>query len=129
MMATRKKGSATFGFTLLEVMLALAILAIVAVTFLQNQVANLRLVDEARQISLATLLVREKMAELESTGFPAVGGNSGLGGEGFSPFRWETVVSSTELAVLRKAVVRVLWADGGRERNLEITAYFVRKDG
>ncbi len=66
MMAIREKGSASFGFTLLEVMLALAILAIVAVTFLQNQVANPRLVDEARQISLATLLVREKMAELET---------------------------------------------------------------
>jgi type II secretion system protein I len=129
MMATRKQGFAAFGFTLLEVMLALAILAMVAVTFLQNQVGNLRLVDESRQISLATLLIREKMAELESTGFPSVGANSGLGGEWFSPFRWETVVSSTELAVLRKAVVRVLWADGGRERNLELTAYFVRKDG
>lgn len=117
------------GFTLLEVMLALALLSIVAVVFLQNQASNLRLVDESRQLSLATLLAREKMAELESADFPPLGRNSGLGEEGFSAFRWETVVSSTEFALLRKAIVRVLWSEGGRPRSMEITAYFVRKDG
>ncbi len=128
-MMGRRKISTVYGFTLLEVMLALAIMAMVAVAFLQNQAANLRLVDESRQISQATLLARMKMAEVESSGFPAVGRSSGPGGEGFSALRWETVVSSTELAVLRKAVVRILWTDGGKERKMEITAYFSRKDG
>lgn len=117
------------GYTLLEVMLALAIVALVAVTFLQNQAANLRLIDESRQISQATLLARMKMAEVESIGFPEVGRSAGPGGDGFSAFRWETVVSPTELAVLRKAVIRILWTDGGRERTMEVTAYFSRKDG
>jgi general secretion pathway protein I len=116
------------GFTLLEVMIALAILAIVAVTFVQTQGSNLRLVDESRQISLATLLAREKMADLESIGFPELGRTSGAGGEGFTPFRWETNISSTDLPILRKAVVRVLWTEGARERTMELTAYFVEKE-
>jgi type II secretion system protein I len=117
------------GFTLLEVMIALAILSLVAIAFLRMQAGSLRLIDESSQISLATLLAREKMAELESAGFPEVGKSSGPGGEEFDSFRWERVISSTEILMLRKAIVRILWMEGGRERNLEVTAYFAKRDG
>jgi general secretion pathway protein I len=115
------------GFTLLEVMIALAILALVGVAFLRAQASSLQLIDESGQISLATLLAREKMAELESLGFPEAGKTSGAGGEAFPGFRWEQVVSSTEIPILRQGLVRVLWKDGTRERNLELVAYFVQK--
>jgi len=115
------------GFTLLEVMIALAILALVGVAFLRAQAGSVRLVDESSQISLATLVAREKMAELESVGFPEVGKTSGTGGEVYPRFRWEQVVTSTELPVLRRALVRILWMDGTRERNLELVAYFAQK--
>jgi len=69
------------GFTLLEVMIALAILALVGVAFLRAQASSVQLIDESGQISLATLLAREKMAELESLGFPEAGKTSGPGGE------------------------------------------------
>ena len=116
-----------FGFTLLEVMIALAILSVVAVAFLRAQASSLHLVDESIQISLATLLGKEKMAELESAGFPEPGKNSGSGGEAFPLFRWEQIVSPTGILNLRKAVVRILWMDGAQERSLELTAYFARK--
>jgi general secretion pathway protein I len=115
------------GFTLLEVMIALAILALVGVAFLRAQASSVQLLDESGQISLATLLAREKMAELESLGFPEAGKTSGEGGEAFPGFRWEQVVSSTEIPILRQGLVRVLWKDGTRERNLELVAYFVQK--
>ena len=115
------------GFTLLEVMIALAILALVGVAFLRAQASSVQLIDESGQISLATLLAREKMAELESLGFPEAGKTSGEGGEAFPGFRWEQVVSSTEIPILRQGLVRVLWKDGTRERNLELVAYFVQK--
>ena len=75
----------SLGFTLLEVMIALAILSLVAVAFLRAQASSIRLVDESSQISMATLLAKEKMAELESGGFPELGKNSGPGGGGISP--------------------------------------------
>ena len=115
------------GFTLLEVMIALAILALVGVAFLRTQAGSVRLLDESIQISLATLLAREKMAELEGTGFPELGKNSGAGGEAFPRFQWEQIVTGTDLPVLRQGLVRVLWKDGARERNLELVAYFAQK--
>jgi general secretion pathway protein I len=115
------------GFTLLEVMIALAILSIVAVAFLRAQAGSIRLVDEASQISLATLLAKEKMAELESIGFSEAKKNSGTGGKEFSMLRWEQVVSLTEVLNLRKAQVRVFWTEGTQERSLELTAYFARR--
>ena len=115
------------GFTLLEVMIALAILALVGVAFLRAQAGSVHLVDESSQVSLATLLAREKMAELESAGFPEVGKTSGTGGEAYPRFLWEQVVTSTELPILRRALVRVLWKEGPRERNLELVAYFAQK--
>jgi general secretion pathway protein I len=117
------------GFTLLEVMIALAILSLVAVAFLHLQAGSLRLIDESGQISLATLLAKEKMAELESSGFPEVGKSSGQGEDEFALFRWERVISATEMMMLRKAVVRILWMEGGRERNMELTAYFAKREG
>ena len=115
------------GFTLLEVMIALAILALVGVAFLRAQAGSIRLVDESNQVSLATLLAREKMAELEGMGFPEVGKNSGTGGEAYPALRWEQVVTTTELPAIRKALVRILWRDGIRERTLELVAYFAQK--
>jgi general secretion pathway protein I len=115
------------GFTLLEVMIALAILSIVAVAFLRAQGSSVRLVDEASQISLATLLAKEKMAELESIGFSEPKKDSGTGGKEFPMLRWEQVVSLTEVLNLRKAQVRVLWMEGQQERSLELTAYFAKR--
>jgi general secretion pathway protein I len=115
------------GFTLLEVMIALAILALVGVAFLRAQASSIRLVDESNQVSLATLLAREKMAELEGKGFPEVGKNSGTGEEAYPNLRWEQVVTATELPAVRQALVRILWKDGTRERKLELVAYFAQK--
>ncbi len=120
-------GRASTGFTLLEVMIALAILSLVAVAFLRAQGSSVHLVDESVQISLATLLAKEKMAELESNGFPEPGKTSGDGGEDFSSYHWEQVVSPTDIVNLRKAVVRILWMEGTRERSLELTTYFAQK--
>ncbi len=115
------------GFTLLEVMIAMAILALVAVAFLRAQASSIRMVDESVQISMATLLAKERMAELESRGFPEPGNSSGSGGDAFPTFRWEHVISTTDIPDIRKAVVRVLWTEGDLQRSMELTAYFARR--
>jgi len=97
------------------------------VAFLRAQASSIRLVDESSQISLATLLAKEKMAEMESAGFPEPGKNSGNGGAEFPLFRWEQIVSSTEILALRKVLVRVLWMDGRQERSLELTTYLAKR--
>ncbi len=127
MIQSDRTDRAQAGFTLLEVMIALAILSLVAVAFLRAQASSVRLVDESGQISMATLLARERMAELESRGFPEPGDNSGTGGEAFPSFRWEHIISTTEIPNIRKAVVRILWTEGDLKRSMELTAYFARR--
>jgi general secretion pathway protein I len=122
-----RSGGGQAGFTLLEVMIAIAILSLVAVAFLRAQASSIRLVDDSVQISMATLLAKERMAELESRGFPEPGTNSGTGGDAFPSFRWEQRISTTEIPNIRKAVVRVLWMDGDLQRSMELTIYLARR--
>lgn len=117
----------SFGFTLLEVMIALAILSLVAVAFLRSQAGGVRLIDEASYISLATLLAQEKMAELESKGFPEPGKSSGEGEEGFPDFKWEKIVSATDIGNVQKVQIRVLWNEGNNERTLELVTYMAKR--
>ncbi len=68
------------GFTLLEVMVATAILAIGVVPLLvthANTVANIR---RSREVTVASLLARDRLAELEVYGFAALAGEAGFFG-------------------------------------------------
>jgi general secretion pathway protein I len=64
------------GFTLLEVMVAVAILGIALTAILSSEVGALRIGNHARRTNVATLLARCKMAELEeqvaNEGLPAI---------------------------------------------------------
>lgn len=111
------------GFTLLEVMIALAILALVGVAFLRTQANSVRLVNESVQVSLATLLAKEKMAELEGEGTLEPGKKSGTSEEASVTFRWEQRVAPAEIPALRKLQVAVLWMDGAVERRVEFSRY------
>lgn len=53
------------GFTLLEVMVAMAILAMALTVIGESQQAGMRHVLRAKKMSIATLLAREKMVEVE----------------------------------------------------------------
>lgn len=53
------------GFTLLEVVVALAILALSLTVFLETQAANLANAGRARNLTVATLLARSKMIDIE----------------------------------------------------------------
>lgn len=68
------------GFTLLEVMVATAVLAIGVVPLLvthANTVANIR---RSRELTVASLLARDRLAELEVYGFAALAGEGSFFG-------------------------------------------------
>ncbi|MCS6857276.1 MAG: prepilin-type N-terminal cleavage/methylation domain-containing protein [Deltaproteobacteria bacterium] len=64
------------GFTLLEVMVAVAILSITLVSIFSSEGGSIRMAARSRRITTATLLARCKMGEIEEeimrTGLPAV---------------------------------------------------------
>ncbi len=80
------------GFTLLEVMLALAIISIVLVTLHGVQARSLALLLEARFNNTAPLLAAGKLAELAVA--PTLS-DRGDFGEDFPGYRWQLLVSET----------------------------------
>jgi general secretion pathway protein I len=123
MSASFRSRGAEQGFTLLEVMIALAILALVGVAFLRAQASSVRLVSESVQVSLGTLLAKEKMAELEGEGTLELGKKTGTSEEASVTFRWEQRVTPAEIPALRKLQVAVIWMDGTVERRVEFSRY------
>jgi general secretion pathway protein I len=94
-------------------MIALAILALVLVAALQNQAQSVSMDGEARYLTTASLLAREKMAVLESQGGNAAEEETGTFEEPWSDFQWKTTVQKTEIGKVRKRVVAVSMKDAG----------------
>ncbi len=110
------------GFTLLEVLVALAILSIALVVLLGLRNQDVNLVDATRHLTVATALARMKMVETDLEGFPGLGEADGEFGEGYSDFHWHRVVSSTPFDYVREVRVSVMWGQNDRER-VELVNY------
>ena len=89
-----------FGFTLLEVMVALAVMSIVLVSVYRMHSQSLTMNSAARFYTLAPLLAQNKMAGLEtlsSDGFPD---DSGDFGEQYPGYSWRTSLTEVSSEVL-----------------------------
>ena len=99
------------GFTLLEVVIALAIMAGVILTLLGAVNYHLGVVADERDSTSLTLLARARMAEIEQA--PAKGEGN------FAPshpeLTWSAELVPATLPGLRKLVVRVRRTSDGRE--------------
>ena len=121
----RRRGEATIpkGFTLLEVLISLAIIAIVLITCLRAQNQCIRLYHLSRDMTVATILARQKMGEIELAGFPELGGEEGNFEDNFPGFTWQKTVSMTPFEEARRVNLSVIWKEGIRERRVDLTAY------
>ncbi|MBI5287119.1 MAG: prepilin-type N-terminal cleavage/methylation domain-containing protein [Deltaproteobacteria bacterium] len=109
------------GFTLLEVAIALAILAGVVITALTVLNHHLSVAEEDKQTVLATLLAREKIEEIRFKGLPEKrkGSTSGLPG-----YLWGIYVQELPYNGLQRVEVRVSWDKGRRE--VALATYMAR---
>ena len=103
------------GFTLLEVLIALAVLSISLVVLLGLRNRDVDLVKETRYLTVATSLARIKIVETGLEGFPEIGEREGGFGEGYPEFRWHRVISSTPFDYVREVRVSVMWGQNDRE--------------
>lgn len=98
-----RRHARTRGFSLLEVVVALSILAISLVVLLQSQAQSLASAGRSRELSIATLLARSKMVDLEQKQFHdgfTLGTQEDDGDfadEGFAELKWKTKVSEVKL--------------------------------
>jgi general secretion pathway protein I len=100
----RKKNA---GFTLLEVMIAMAILAIALVAVFQMQSQSISMSSESRFMTTASLLAQSKMADIEAG---ASLGNSSQKGD-FAPdhpeYGWTIQVTDTQISRFKRIEVNV----------------------
>ncbi len=135
-MSDRRRARA--GFTLLEVLIALAVLGIALVALLHCQIVSIMLSERAGQLTRATLLAETRLAERLAAGYPEPGLEEGTEpGEG-APMRWTVTVASPEPgglpqeapagAELRSVQVEVTWRDGRGERRVALSTYVARRE-
>jgi general secretion pathway protein I len=79
-------------FTLLEVMVAVAVIAMSFAALLGAQSQSLSVAAMARFESVASLLAKQKLAELEAGGFENLSGGSGEFADEFSEYQWKAEV-------------------------------------
>ena len=98
-----RRRRAARGFSLLEVVVALSILSISLVVLLQAQSQSLASAGRSRELSVATLLARSKMIDLEQKQFHdgfSMGTQEDDGtfaDDGFPDIKWKTKVSEVKL--------------------------------
>ena len=111
------------GFTLLEVMVALLIIATSFIVLLHSRNQSVIAADYARHMTIATLLATEKMGEMEQGGIDTTGEDSGNFGEDYPEFMWRTAISDTSYEQVREVRVEVSWGEGEGRRNVELVNY------
>jgi general secretion pathway protein I len=122
------------GFTLLEVLVAVAIVAIALVTFMGLHLRSLDATIRAQDLTTAVLLAQGKVATMGE--FPDTGEEQGkFEGPDLERFQWATAVTEHTLDALsdggqtvtvRRLEVTVSWADGQQTHHYTLEAYGVR---
>lgn len=93
-------GRLAFGFTLLEVMVAMAVMAIVLVSVYRMHSQTLTMNTAARFYTQAPLLAQQKMAEVTSTSSGIFASDSGDFGENYPGYSWELSTTDVSSEVL-----------------------------
>jgi general secretion pathway protein I len=93
-------GPAISGFTLLEVMVAVSIIAIVFVSVFRLHTQTLTMSSSVSFYSMAPMLAQGKLAELENRSTESFSDDAGDFGEQFPGYSWEAGVSDVESEIL-----------------------------
>jgi general secretion pathway protein I len=121
------------GFTLLEVMVALSIIAIVLVSVYRMHAQTVSMSNEVRFYSTAPMLAQIKMAEIESESQKNIGDDSGDFGDEFPDYRWNIVIDDVESTALGDTVkdlkkIDLLISSNNDEFTYSLRAYKYLKD-
>ena len=121
------------GFTLIEVLIALAITVIGLVPLLHLLTTSIFVTDSAWNLSQATLLGNAKLAEVISQDDIKVGTKKGsIESEGKEmAFDWKSEVTEASieelegmsLPDLREITVKVMWYEGRNQKQISLTTY------
>jgi type II secretion system protein I len=120
------------GFTLLEVMVAVAILSLVLVTLMSVQNRSMQDVALAEHITTATMLAKREMTEMlqNRASRPRESESEDkFTEEEFKDYTWKktitplTIPTETGLIIINEIKVAVLWQEGDRQEQVELVSY------
>lgn len=124
------------GFTLLEVLIALGILALALPILLGLRNWDLDLHARAKELTTATVLAQEKLIETEMGALLPLGETGGefqsipLGSQATAEtanrpanYRWKRIVAPTLLPIVQEVKIQVLWPRGVTEEMVEVSTY------
>ncbi len=117
----KKRGNE--GLTLLEVMVAMTILAIALVALSRAQSQSLAVTGGSREETTLCLLAQSKMAETEATAVLRASSDKGEFAPDFPDYAWEVRVSDSEIRNLKKIEVAVRDKRGSKDKPYKITMY------
>ncbi len=112
-----RRGCGDSGFTLLEVMVAVALLSFAVVSILGVVSYNINLASRSSDFLIAASLADEMASKIDAVGVPAESNESGEF-ENHPKFRWEVAVipyNLPQMGVLMKLVTIVITWDDGEE--------------
>jgi general secretion pathway protein I len=114
------------GFTLLEVMIAMAILAIALVAVYQSQSQSVSMASDSRFLTTASLLAQSRMAEIDATATRQAITADGDFGEAFPDYRWQMEVGNVEeIPLLRRIILTVTNGRMTKRNTYRLTLYKV----
>ena len=99
------------GFTLLEVMVALTIVSIVLVAMLGLSQRQILINSHLQQMTRATLLAKQKMAEIETGQITGLSQTQGAFAPPNQEFSWEVSYTPTPIPGVSQVDLSVVWGD------------------
>ena len=119
------------GFTLMEVLIALAIMAISLIPLLHLLVVSISMRDSASCLSYASMAANAKLAEAVSKGYPELGTESGIIDNETSKvaYKWQVDITDARqkdfeelhLSNLRTVKVCVMWNQGQIKKQVNVS--------
>ena len=92
-----KKNYSNKGFTLLEVMIAVALIAVALVTLLGSQSQSVSYANSAKFETMAALLAQSKMSEILIQDADSLSNDSADFGDEYLGYAWEATVSDVSI--------------------------------
>jgi len=120
--ADGRRGSG--GFTLLEVLIALLVLALALIALVRTAAVQVRDFDDLRERTIAGWLAQEILAETRiANPLPDPGRSNGQRRFGGRDWRWEVRVQGTAVPSIRRLDISITPADAPREPVVQLSGF------